>query len=276
MLPTFYIHIKDVIPLLFKNHSQSVEQRMCLNWSVAEWPASLTSFWHGISITSWEKRNHCHWLSFATVFHKMNSQSHKMITYILFVVRHCMIRLWQGDILTACYFEIRCTVYNQAKKKSHLLPVINQMAFVEIIFQMMVCHQHSVVHWVMSDKLHKHQCCLLSLSRSDVVWCSCCITHSLRDRIDKSASSDRLTHFLLVIWCTITSFTKHKESIMSLTSCRLWDKTVDHKRSVTHKLLSWDKLSDLCYVIQCHLPTESISLDHATKNMVTTHLCFTQ
>ena len=59
----------------------------------------------------------------------------------------------------------------------------------------------------------------------------CCITHSLsmRDWIEKSAYKDRLTHFLLVIWSTTGSFPKHQNSAMSLTSCRLLDKTADHK-----------------------------------------------
>ena len=36
----------------------------------------------------------------------------------------------------------------------------------------------------------------------------CCITHSLsrRDWIEKSAYNDRSTHFLLVVWCTMGSF----------------------------------------------------------------------
>ena len=59
----------------------------------------------------------------------------------------------------------------------------------------------------------------------------------MRDWICKSAYSGRLTHLLLVILCTMGSTQK---SVMSLTSCRLWDKTADHKGSISHKLLSWD------------------------------------
>ena len=72
----------------------------------------------------------------------------------------------------------------------------------------------------------------------------------MRDSADTSAFNDRLTHFLLVIWCTIGSF-----RVMSLTSCRLWDNTADHKGSITHKLLSWDNIPSM--LLQCHLPTDN-------------------
>ena len=48
------------------------------------------------------------------------------------------------------------------------------------------------------------------------------------------------------------------------------------KGSITHKLLSWDNISDLC-LFNVTYPLISISSDQATNNMVTvTNLCFTQ
>ena len=84
--------------------------------------------------------------------------------------------LWIGEIPTVCCFETRCIIHKhkQTERKSHLLPVINPIKLVETLFQIIayLSHQLSVVHWVMSDQLHKHQCCLLSLNRSDAVWSS--------------------------------------------------------------------------------------------------------
>ena len=129
------------------------------------------------------------------------------------------------------------------------------MKFVEILFQIIICHQLPVVHCLMSDKLYKYQCCLLSLSRSDVVWSS---VVSLTPCPQETGLTSlftmicRSTHLLFVIWCTIISFTKIKiES--SLTPCRWWDKAADEKKSITHKLSSWDNASDL---------SSSISLTH--------------
>ena len=61
---------------------------------------------------------------------------------------------------------------------------------------------------------------------------------------------------------------------MSLTSCRLWDNTADHKGCITHKLMSWDSLSDLWFKVT--YPLKPRTSDHATKNMVTTNLYFIQ
>ena len=93
-----------------------------------------------------------------------------------------------------------------------------------------------------------------------LVRCSvkqCCITHSLsmRDWIDKFAYNNRLTHFLLVIWCTIGSSTKHQNWVMSLTSCRLWDKTADHKgKYYSQTVVIRQYIRSM--IAQCHLPTD--------------------
>ena len=51
---------------------------MCSNCPVADWPASLTSFQTGVSIMrSWENRNQCHQLSFAIVYHMMDTHISK-------------------------------------------------------------------------------------------------------------------------------------------------------------------------------------------------------
>ncbi len=78
-------------------------------------------------------------------------------------------------LLFGTWYTYVSDVYEQTERKQpecHLLPVISAKGFVETVFQIIACHQLSVVHWVMSDKLHKHQHCLLSLSRSGVVWSS--------------------------------------------------------------------------------------------------------
>ena len=75
--------------------------------------------------------------------------------------------------------------------------------------------------------------------------------------------------------CTMGLFTKNQNWVMSLTSCRLWDNTADHKRSITHKLLSWDNISDLFWCNVTH-PLISTPSAPAIINIVTTNLCFTQ
>jgi len=76
------------------------------------------------------------------------------------------------------------------------------------------------------------------------------------------------------------SFTKNQNWIISLTSCRLWDKIINPRfpiGSITHKLLLWNNISDLClFMFTVTYPLISITSDLATKNMVTTNLCFTQ
>ena len=118
---------------------------------------------------NWEERKQCHWLSFAIVFHMMNAHHSKVLhTSCLF-----SISLWRGfgkekyllpvvlgqDVMFIC------------RNKGHLLAVIDPLKF-ETFFQVIVYHQHSIVHSIMADNdiLHKHPSCLLSLSRSDVVW----------------------------------------------------------------------------------------------------------
>ena len=88
----------------------------------------------------------------------------------------------------------------------------------------------------------------------------CCITHSLstRDWIDNSAYyDDRLTHSLLLIWCTMRSLTKNQNWVMSLTFCKLWDKTADYKRrhysqTVVVRLKQYTR----SMLVQCDLPTD--------------------
>ena len=161
-----------------------------------------------------------------------------------------MKRLWKGEIFTVCCFGTCGNVYKQTERKCYLLPVINPMKLIETVFQRLVCHQLSVVHWVMSDKLYKHQC-LLSLCRP--VRCGvrqCCITHSLsmRDCIHKSACNDidRSTHLLLVIWCTMGSFTKIKIELCHSLPVDYGTRLLITKGSITHILLSWDNISYLC------------------------------
>ena len=102
----------------------------------------------------------------------------------------------------------------------------------------------------------------------------CFITHSLstRDWIDKSAYSDRLTHLL--------SF--HSLLKMKIESCH--SLPVDYGTTLLIKkeilLTNWCHETNIrSMLVQCHLPTGtdiSTSSDPATKNMVTTDLCFTQ
>ncbi len=89
----------------------------------------------------------------------------------------------------------------------------------------------------------------------------CCITHSLskKDWVDRSAYNDRLTHFLLVIWCNIRIICqKSKLSVNdheSLTSCRLWDNTVDDKRKhYSQTVVMRQNIRSM--LVQCHLPTD--------------------
>ena len=97
---------------------------------------------------------------------------HQRITYVLFAMA-CEEALKRRNINIYCLlFWDMINTYKQTESKCYLLSVIDPMKFVETLFQIIVCHKLSVVHWAMSNKLYKHQCCLLSLSRSDVVWSS--------------------------------------------------------------------------------------------------------
>ena len=109
-----------------------------------------------------------------------------------------------------------------------------------------------------ANKLHKHQCSLLSLGKSDAVWTSVVLlTPCPWETALRSLHTliDRLTHLLLVIWCTTGSFTKNQDWCMSLTSCRLWDKTADHKEKHYSQtvVMRWYIRSML---VQSHLPTD--------------------
>ena len=113
-----------------------------------------------------------------------------------------------------------------------------------------------LIELCMSDKLHKYQCCLLSFKqiRCGVRQCSI-TTHSLfmRDsRIDKSAYNDRLTHFLFVMHHGIIYL--KSQWMISLTSCRLWDKITDHKRKYSSQtVVMRQHLRSM--LVQCYLPT---------------------
>ena len=77
----------------------------------------------------------------------------------------------------------------------------------------------------------------------------------MRDWIDKFAYNNRLTHLLLVIWCTIGSSTKYQNWVLSLTSCRLWDKAADHKRK--HYLQTVVMIHYVrSMIMQCLIPTD--------------------
>ncbi len=94
------------------------------------------------------------------------------------------------------WVKTRHHIYRQTEGKFHLHSVINPMKFVETLFQLTVCHQLSIVPWIMSVKLHKYQCCLLSSSRSDVVWGSVVL-------LTTCPQQTGLTHLLAMIdWLT--------------------------------------------------------------------------
>ena len=107
---------------------------------------------------------------FSTVFH--------MISLYLTKVSHtsclCIACEEVSDLkrqnIHCLLFGTKCNVSKQRERKCHLLSVINPMEFVETLFWITEYHQLSIVHSVMSDNLHKHQCCLPSLSSSDMVW----------------------------------------------------------------------------------------------------------
>ena len=135
------------------------------NYPVGEW---LTSFYDEISIMDCQTRKQCHWLSFSIVFHitfdelTLNKESH---TSCLFCNS-----LWRGfkkDILfTVCCFGTRSDVYKKVERKNHLLPVIDQMKFVNTLSDNNTfCSSFS--H---SDRLYTHQCYLLSVNWSDMMW----------------------------------------------------------------------------------------------------------
>ncbi len=186
--------------------------------------------------------------------------------------------MWRGFdkekyLLSVVLGQDVTNVYSQKERKCHLLPVINWMKFVETFFQI-IHHQLSIVHWVRSDRLHKHHCCSLSLSSSDVAWSSVALLtpYPKRDWIDRSAHNDKLTHLLLVIWWTFTNYkTESCHSLPVYYGIRLLI-TIG---SITHKLLSWVNIAGLSSSNITH-PLISMSPDAATTNMATTNLCFTQ
>ena len=144
---------------------------------------------------------------------------------------------------------------SQMERKSPLLPVINSVKFVETLSNKSMsptfCCSLSYVSWAAQTSM------LLTFFKQ--VRCSvnqCSITHSLsmRDRIDKSAHNDWLTYLLLVM-CTIGSFTKNQHWVMSLTSCRLWDKASDHKGECCSQTVVMRQYIR-SMLAQCHLPTD--------------------
>ena len=152
-------------------HSQSIEQNNVskLSWSRV---ANITHFLWECSYHHEEsgKGMQCHWLSFAIVFHMMTSHATKDHIHPVYFALACGEALKRRNIycLGTC-----CSVYKQTERECYSPSVINPIKFDGALFQILiVCYQHSVVQWVMSDKLCKHQCCLLSLNRSDLVWSS--------------------------------------------------------------------------------------------------------
>ena len=136
-------------------------------------------------------------------------------------------------------------ITKQKENVAYFLLVIQW--FVETLFQIIACHQLSVVHWVMPDKLYKHPCCLLSLSRSDVVWCGIVLLTPCP--WDAGLTSlltmiDQLTCYWLydAPWDHLPKI--NIESCHSL-PVDYGTRLLITKGSITHKLLSWDNISDL-------------------------------
>ena len=141
-----------------------LNKSMCQNCLVAKWQAWLTSF--SMELAWWIANKITMPL---TLFRHSISYDdftcHRRITYILlFVTKACFEK--EQYLLSVVLQQHVMLLARQ--KKCYLLSVINSMKFVETLFQIIVYHQLSVVHCIMSDKLHKHQCCLLSLNRSDM------------------------------------------------------------------------------------------------------------
>ena len=74
--------------------------------------------------------------------------------------------LWEWGILTICHFGTRYVIYRQTERW-HLLPVINPMEFAEdsLWDNSMSPTFYCSLSYIC---LHKYQCCVLSLSRSDM------------------------------------------------------------------------------------------------------------
>ena len=156
--------------------------------------------------------------------------------------------LWKGEIFTVCYFETWCNVYKQTERKYYSLPVINSMKFVETLYQGIICYQHSVVHWVMSNKLYKHQCCLLSLKSSDEMWSTVVL---LTPCPWKTGLTSLLTMIdqLTCYWsyhAPCDHLPKLKIELCHSLPVDYGTRLLITQESITHKLLSWDNISDLC------------------------------
>ena len=105
----------------------------------------------------------------------------------------------------------------------------------------------------------------------------CCITHSLsmRDRVEKSACHDRPTYLLFVIQCSIGSFTKNQNWVMSLTFCRLWEKIADHKgKHYSQTVVMRQCITSV--VVQCHSPTDTNIIRSSQQEYDDINLWFTQ
>ena len=142
---------------------------------------------------------------------------------------------------------------------------------------MYICHQLSVVcHWVMSYKLHKHQYYLLSSSRSDVLWSSVILLTPCSGGTELTRLLTMIYYYPLAIGHMMHHWIIYQKSklVMSLTSCTLWDKTVNHKRKHYSQTVLMNNISDLdsmslTHWYQCHQ-----TLPH--WKTVATNLCFTQ
>jgi len=114
-------------------HLQSVDQNMASTSSCSKVATSLTSFYDRINIMSCKKEQ-CHWLPFAIVFHVVNSDLTKAshYTYFLFVLQQQVVkRFLKRKIFTTCCFGTGCNVYVRTERTCYLLPVINSMKSVE-------------------------------------------------------------------------------------------------------------------------------------------------
>ena len=104
----------------------------------------------------------------------------------------------------------------------------------------------------------------------------CGITYSLSmtNWLDKSAYNDRSTHFLLVIQCTMGSFTKNQiESCHSLSVDNVtW--LLIRRKYYSQTVVMRQYVRSI--LVQCYLPTDIINItDPANQNMLTTNLYFT-
>jgi len=156
-------------------------------------------------------------------------------------------RLWKGEIFTVCCFGKRLMFIRRQKGKVTYFLLLIQSNLLRLPFR----------QYYGTNLLLLIELCLISCTKSMLltffkqVRCGvkqCCITHSLStwDWFDKSAYNDRITHLLLVIWCTWDHLPKIKvESCHSL-PVDYGTRLLITRASVTHKLLSWDNISELC------------------------------